>query len=82
MKLIEEVKSHSSKWMKTKDEKYGDFYWQKGYGCFSINPSELEIVQNYIINQDKHHRKKSFQEEYLEFLKMYEIEYDERYVWD
>lgn len=82
MKLLEEVKSHSSKWMKTKDESLKNFYWQNGYGAFSVNPVQIETVVTYIENQHEHHRKKSFQEEYLAFLKKYKVEYDERYVWD
>lgn len=82
MKLIEEVKSHSSKWIKTKGSEFGDFYWQNGYGAFSVNPTELEIVKNYIINQEEHHKKKTFQEEFGAFLKKYNVEYDEKYVWD
>lgn len=82
MKLLEEVKSHSSKWMKTKDVSLKNFYWQDGYGAFSVNPSQVEKVISYIENQHEHHRKKTFQEEYRAFLKKYNVEYDERYVWD
>ena len=82
MKFIEEVKTHSSKWIKTKGEKYQNFYWQKGYGSFSVNPTEIHIVEKYIENQAEHHKTKTFQEEYLAFLKKYNIEYDERYLWD
>jgi REP element-mobilizing transposase RayT len=82
MKLMEELKSHSSKWMKTKAESLSNFYWQDGYGAFSVNPSEVETVINYIANQKEHHRKKTFQDEYRAFLKQYNVEYDERYVWD
>ena len=82
MKLLEEVKSHSSKWMKTKDNSLKNFYWQDGYGAFSVNPSQVEKVIAYIENQHEHHRKKTFQDEYRLFLKKYNVEYDERYVWD
>ncbi|MEO8088124.1 MAG: IS200/IS605 family transposase [Bacteroidota bacterium] len=82
MKLLEEVKSHSSKWIKTMGEAYKNFYWQDGYGAFSVNPSEVDALISYIKNQKKHHSKKTFQEEYKEFLKMYEVEYDERYILD
>ena len=82
IKLIEEVKSHSSKWIKTKGNEFKNFYWQDGYGAFSVNPAEIEVVVNYIANQKEHHRKKTFQEEYLAFLKKYKVEYDERYVWE
>jgi len=82
MKLLEEVKSHSSRWMKTKGVKYYDFYWQRGYGGFSVNPAEIDIVKRYILNQEKHHQKKTFKDEYRAFLNKYQIEYDEKYVWD
>jgi hypothetical protein len=82
MKLLEEVKSHSSKWMKTKSDDLKNFYWQDGYGAFSVNPSEVDAVIAYIGNQHEHHTKKSFQEEYRAFLNKYKVEYDERYVWD
>ncbi len=82
MKLLEEVKSHSSKWMKTKGSDLKNFYWQNGYGAFSVNPSDLDRVIAYIENQEEHHRKKTFQKEFKAFLKKYKVEYDERYVWD
>jgi putative transposase len=82
MKLLEESKSHSSRWMKTKDASLGNFYWQDGYGALSVNPAELDRVIAYISNQHEHHRKKTFQDEYRGFLKKYEVTYDERYVWD
>ena len=82
MKLLEEIKSHSSKWIKTKGDKYKNFYWQRGYGSFSVNPAEIDVVIRYIENQAKHHKKKTFQDEYIAFLKKYNAEYDERYLWD
>ncbi len=82
MKLLEEVKSSSSKWMKTKDEKLMNFYWQDGYGAFSVNPTEVDTVIGYIANQHEHHNKKTFQDEYRSFLKKYRVEYDEKYLWD
>lgn len=82
MKLLEELKAHSSKWIKTKGEQYSNFYWQNGYGAFSVKPSDVEIVKNYIANQKEHHGKKTFQNEYRAFLDTFEVEYDERYVWD
>lgn len=81
MKLVEELKSHSSKWIKTKGKEYENFYWQDGYGAFSVNPSEVDVVIKYIANQKEHHRKKVFQDEYRAFLKKYAVEFDERYVW-
>jgi len=82
MKLIEEVKSHSSKWIKTKDKSLENFYWQDGYGAFSVNPSEIDTVVAYVADQREHHKKMTFQDEYRAFLKKYNVEYDERYVWD
>jgi REP element-mobilizing transposase RayT len=82
IKLLEEIKKQSSQWIKTKGAQYEKFYWQDGYGIFSVNPSELEKVIEYIDNQYEHHRKRTFQEELLAFLKKYQIEYDERYLWD
>ncbi|HRG07330.1 MAG TPA: IS200/IS605 family transposase [Cyclobacteriaceae bacterium] len=82
IKLMEELKSHSSKWIKTKGTGYENFYWQDGYGAFSVNPSEVDTVINYIDKQHDHHTEKSFQEEYRAFLKKYKVDYDEKYVWD
>ena len=82
MKLMEELKSHSSKWIKTKGAGYKNFYWQDGYGAFSVNPSEVDVVIAYISNQHAHHTRKPFQDEYRGFLKKYKVEYDEKYVWD
>lgn len=82
VKLMEELKSHSSKWVKTKGEAYRNFYWQDGYGAFSVNPCEVDVVIEYISRQREHHSKKTFQEEYIAFLKKYKVEYDERYVWE
>jgi putative transposase len=82
MRLLEELKSHSSKWIKTKGEEYQNFYWQGGYGAFSVNESGVEAVSKYITNQKKHHSKKNFQEEYRNLLTRNNIEFDERYVWD
>jgi REP element-mobilizing transposase RayT len=82
IKLLEEVKKESSKWIKTKDKRYNKFYWQDGYGIFSVNPSEIERVIKYIDNQHEHHKKRTFQAELLAFLNKYEIEYNKRYLWD
>jgi len=82
IKLVEDVKSHSSKWIKTKGIAYKDVYWQSGYGAFSVNPSEVDVVSTYIKNQHAHHINKTFQDEFRAFLKKYQVEYDERYVWD
>lgn len=82
MNLLEEVKKQSSKWIKTKGSAYSDFYWQDGYGIFSVNPAEIDVVVHYISNQEEHHQKKTFQDEFRAFLEKYKVDYDERYVWD
>jgi REP element-mobilizing transposase RayT len=80
--LVEEVKTASSKWIKTKGREFRNFHWQKGYGAFSIGQSNVTTLKRYIRNQKQHHQRVTFQDEYREFLKAYEIDYDERYVWD
>ncbi|MGW8123978.1 IS200/IS605 family transposase [Roseivirga echinicomitans] len=81
-RLVKELKMSSSKWMKTRHETLSNFYWQNGYGAFSVKPSEVDRVITYIENQHEHHRRKSFQEEYRAFLMKYKVDFDERYVWD
>ncbi len=80
--LLEVLKKKSSKWIKTKGEKYKHFYWQHGYGVFSVNPTETDVVAAYIENQKEHHRTKTYKEELLAFLRKYGVDYDERYLWD
>lgn len=82
IKLLEEVKKQSSKWIKKQDDNFINFYWQDGYGIFSVNPSEIDVVITYIDNQKEHHKKMSFQDEFRAFLKKYKVNYDEKYVWD
>jgi putative transposase len=81
-KIVEELKSSSSKWLKTKDDSLKFFSWQDGYGAFSIDSNQLEKTKQYIINQTEHHKKISFKDELLEFFQKYDIDYDEKYVWD
>ena len=80
--VVEEFKRGSSKWMKTKGREYADFYWQNGYGAFSIGQSMVDDVRKYIASQDEHHRAVTFEEEFRTFLERYGVEFDERYVWD
>jgi len=80
--IVEQVKTGSSRWLKTKGPEFRDFHWQRGYGAFSIGQSTVDEVKRYIRNQKQHHRKVSFQDEYRKFLHRYEIDFDERYVWD
>ncbi|MCD8179656.1 MAG: transposase [Tannerellaceae bacterium] len=81
-KLVEEIKRNSSRWIKTVDPFYCRFAWQSGYGAFSVSPSVHSKTVKYIKNQEQHHRKMSFREEYILFLKEYEIEYNEKYLWN
>jgi putative transposase len=80
--MIEQVKKTSSKWIKSLGPEYRGFYWQRGYGAFSVSPSQLAAVFAYIDNQEEHHRVRSFQEEYRDFLERHGVQFDERYVWD
>ena len=80
--FAEEVKKGSSKWMKLQGEEFENFYWQGGYGAFSVNPKETEIVKRYIQNQKENHKKQTFKEEYLEFLQLYEINYKQEFIFD
>ncbi len=80
--LVGKIKANSSKWMKTKGAQYANFYWQRGYGGFSVNPAETDVVKSYIQNQEEHHKNRTFKKEYLLLLKKYDVEFDKRYVWD
>ena len=82
VKFVEQVKRESSKFVKTLGRKYNQFYWQRGYGMFSVSPTHLADAEKYVRNQDEHHQQKSFQDEFREILLRYGIVYDERYVWD
>ncbi|MDR1897874.1 MAG: IS200/IS605 family transposase [Prevotellaceae bacterium] len=75
------IKGNSSFWIKSKGSQYQNFDWQDGYAAFSVSSSRKPNVENYIRNQKKHHKAIGFQEELLKFLKEYNIEYDERYLW-
>ncbi len=81
-KLVEVLKTSSSKWLKSQSPDLTGFSWQRGYGVFSVGPANLDDLRLYIDNQEEHHRTRTFQEEYRNFLTKYGIEYDERYVWD
>jgi REP element-mobilizing transposase RayT len=82
VEFVERVKRESSKFIKTLGSKYKDFYWQRGYGMFSVGPAHRDEAEIYVRNQEKHHRTKSFQEEFRALVEHYGIEYDEQYVWD
>ncbi|MFN0018723.1 MAG: IS200/IS605 family transposase [Pirellulaceae bacterium] len=80
--LFEAVKADSSKWIKTKGAAYREFYWQSGYGVFSVSESNCPEVKEYIADQEEHHRKMSYQDEFRWLCKKHGVEIDERYVWD
>ncbi|MCP4404690.1 MAG: IS200/IS605 family transposase [bacterium] len=80
-KAIQLLKGNSSKWIHDSFPAYRYFEWQEGYGAFSISISQVEKTIAYINNQQEHHRLKTFEEEFVQFLKKHQIEYDERYVW-
>jgi putative transposase len=80
--LVAELKRESSKWIKVRDPRLAKFHWQDGYGAFSISPSHVEALQEYIRTQEEHHRHEGFQAEFRRILEKYEVEFDERYVWD
>lgn len=80
--LVEAAKKSSSKWMKEQGPAYRDFYWQGGYGAFSVSQSNVEPVRGYIASQEEHHRRVSFQDEFRALCQRHGQEIDERYVWD
>ena len=79
-RVVEEMKRNSSRWIKTLSPHYENFAWQGGYGVFSVSQSQVDTVVSYIKNQAEHHKKQSFRDEYLEFLRLYKIDYNEQYV--
>jgi len=80
--LVAKIKAESSKWMKQQTPSVSDFQWQTGYGAFSVTPKDRQVVTEYIANQEEHHRERTFQEEFLLFLKKYNVAYDETHLWD
>ena len=80
--LIGDIKESSSKWVKTKGTRYQNFFWQSGYGCFSVSASHVSAVKNYIESQQTHHQTVTFQDEYRQILVKIHVKYEERYVWD
>ena len=82
VKIVEEIKKSSSKWMKTQGEAFGSFQWQRGYGMFSVSQSNVEQAKRYIGTQREHHAKLSFQEEFRAILTKHGMTFDERYLWD
>jgi putative transposase len=82
VEFVEQAKRESSKFIKTLGEKYTGFYWQRGYGMFSVGPAHRDEAEEYVRKQAEHHHVKTFQEEFRSFLIRYGVEYDEQYVWD
>ena len=80
--LMKDVKKDSSSWIKTKGNQFRNFHWQDGYGAFSIGKSDIRELKRYIAGQKEHHRKRTFEEELIEFLEDYGVAYDERYLWN
>ena len=81
-RLVEEVKTDPSKWMKQQGPHFADFHWQGGYSAFSVSQSNVEAVRAYIAGQEEHHRKMSFQDELRALCRKHGLEIDEKYVWD
>ena len=82
MKVIQEAKTETSKWLKRQSPRLNEFAWQAGYGAFSVSESNIPQVRDYIMNQEDHHKKMTFQDEFRELCKRHNIAIDERYVWD
>jgi REP element-mobilizing transposase RayT len=80
--FVRELKRDSSKWIKTKGTDLAAFHWQDGYGVFSVSPSHVTPLRQYIADQEAHHHKESYQDEFRRLLRKYGVQYDERYVWD
>jgi putative transposase len=80
--IVRDIKNNSSNFINEHKFVRGKFSWQEGYGAFSYSHSQVNSVYNYILNQEKHHKKKTFRAEYLEFLKKFEIDYNEKYLFD
>jgi REP element-mobilizing transposase RayT len=80
--LVRDIKNNSSNFINGKKWVKGRFSWQEGYGAFSYSHSQIETVYNYILNQEQHHRKKTFREEYIAFLKKFDVPYEERFLFD
>ena len=77
-KAVNLFKSNSSKWM---NEQKPGFAWQTGYGAFSVSASNLKAVKEYVLNQEQHHKKRDFQQEFIAILKKHNVDYDPKYVW-
>ena len=79
---VRDIKANSSGWIHETFPQHRAFAWQTGYGAFTVSYSNVETVKRYIANQAEHHRVRSFQEEFVEFLRKHEVEYEEKYLWE
>lgn len=79
--LIRDLKSNASNWMHSQFPEQKDFAWQNGYGAFTVSASQIVEVRKYIANQEKHHQKRSFRDEFIAFIKANELDFDEKYLW-
>lgn len=82
MKLVQEIKANSSKWIKTKGKEYENFFWQDGYGAFSVTEENVFVVRKYIRNQRQHHQQIHYKDELIGILEKHKMKYDEKYLWD
>jgi REP element-mobilizing transposase RayT len=80
--IVKRLKTASTHWLKRQHRNLAGFAWQRGYGIFSVGKSQVAALVNYIATQEEHHRARSFQDEYRSLLKRYDVEYEEKYVWD
>ena len=80
--LVRDVKNNSTNYIHKNNLVNGKFEWQEGYGVFSYSQSQIERVYKYILNQEEHHRKTTFKEEYVDLLKKFEVKYDDKYLFD
>jgi REP element-mobilizing transposase RayT len=82
VEFVRELKRDSSKWIKETGDEFQAFFWQGGYGAFSISPSHVEALRRYIESQEQHHRKETFQDEFRRLLQKYGVKWDEKYAWE
>ncbi len=80
--LIRDMKRDSTVWIKEENAQLPQFHWQQGYGAFSVSPGHVELLKQYIANQEEHHKTESFQDEFRRLCRKYGVQIDERYVWD
>ncbi len=80
--LVRDIKRATTLWMKEQQLVKPSFYWQEGFGAFSYSQSQINTIVQYVLNQEEHHRKRTFREEYIGFLQKFEVPYDEHYLFD